>query len=221
MYMMEVLTVLLGIVAFILPSKNDFWSDTLALFGLNLGEYLVDYTIDAASKNHPYVSRAIAVAPTIIEIILELKESATAEVSYIDSFECIYLTTMISTMRYIFIKPQGAIDEGNQILGYAGNQTTIHVECQVDGMSSEIVDGHIFGDVDEIDFYGVIHSRGYNDSYAMAADLFYKYHELGYLQTQLVNYHFVAYTNIDYLIDTSTHLPTHRMRLALPLFRVW
>lgn len=199
-------------------SAQDFTATNMFNFFLDIGVSMVG---DVISNTHPVISSSLVAGKTIYDMISTIDDSIISPTTVVSDITVAYEFSMNTTMKYIFVKPLGTSDDGNQILGYMGNKTNFYIECSVPGFNTEIIDGELQVIPDEYIETGSVKSKGFDNSYNMAGQTFYKYNELGYYEHQLDIDNCISSVSLNCLIDRNTNMPALETTIGLPILYVW
>ncbi len=109
--------------------RNDSSGKAVSLF--NALQVLSNNIVTAsASELAPQVGATLSVATTLYDI-LKAYNSSLSPYSASPNGEYSFSISMSTTLRYAFIKYEGQIDSGNQILGYVGNSVEFAVGINI------------------------------------------------------------------------------------------
>ena len=200
-------------------TKQNFHPDSVIGCVLDIGVSAVGEVI---SDDLPVISDILSVGQTLYSMYEAAVGAYPDPITVVNHVTCSYEITMMTTMRYVFIKPQGSTTEGNQILGYLGNKTNCKVEVsKPSGKFETGPDGERYEIQDEYSVYGSVKSKGYDNSYNMAGKNMYNYRELGYYEHQLEIRNCVRVATLKCLIDDEIDQPVSQKSIAFPLLIVW
>lgn len=118
--------------------------------------------------------------------------SRTSEISNVDFT---YTTNIVSNVKFVFVKPYGTIDTGNQVLCYVGNYVDYTVGITQGGAFA--VDGeNVKSDVDFVKRSGVMQSANYSSFYNIAAENYWdhtqgvsilnEYHDIRSIKLEMI-----------------------------------
>lgn len=143
-----------------------------------------DIIVSAGSIQDPAVGSVLSAGLTLYDIVMAFEEGLMPT-STLDNGKYSYDITLISTMKFAFIKYSGNLDTGNQILGYAGTEVKCAVKINIPRVSENLVPYY-----ESVEYADTITSYGF-DNYvirAIASQNFWNY-KLGY--TDLDQYYLI------------------------------
>ncbi len=143
-----------------------------------------DIIVSAGSIYAPAVGSVFSAGLTLYDILMAYQEGLTPT-STLDNAAYSFDIILISTMKFAFIKASGAVDTGNQILGYAGTEVKCAVKINIPRVSENLVPYY-----ESVEYADTITSYGF-DNYAIraiASQNFWNY-KLGY--TELDQYYLI------------------------------
>lgn len=143
-----------------------------------------DIIVSAGSIHDPAVGSVLSAGLTLYDIVMAFEEGLTPT-STLDNGKYSFDITLISTMKFAFIKYSGNLDTGNQILGYAGTEVKCAVNINIPRVSENLVPYY-----ESVEYADTITSYGF-DNYvirAIASQNFWNY-KLGY--TNLDQYYLI------------------------------
>lgn len=146
-----------------------------AAIGKALQVVIEDIITESIEEISPTTSTVLSSGISMNTLINTFIEEMTTDVTVTNlSFSC--HINLATTMRYAFVKYEGAVDEGNQILACESNAvsfTALFVQPTYDVTTGDIVKA----DFETVDYYGEVESYGFdvNDCRLIAAETFWTY----------------------------------------------
>lgn len=162
---------------------------------INVLQVIAEDVVTSSISSIPVVG-PILTAPLTAYELLHAYNSGYSPTTVIDNADYTFLTVAVSTMRFAFVKYSGAVDAGNQILGYCGTQVNYHVS-----VTFPYVDENLLPLSDTVAYSDTATSYGF-DIYAaraIASQNFWNY-KLG--QTNLDTHHLLLRIPMVLLDDT-------------------
>lgn len=157
--------------------KSDLTAEKVAYF--NFGQVFKKAFIlsaKCAAGFIPGFGGALSVGFTFYDIFNEIIDGLETTTT-IENVTLSYTANLVADEIYVFVKYQGAVDLGNQILSYIGNKIQVAVGVSIP--KPIMVDGRLFADVSQSKVNSEVTSESYEEHMSVACKNFWDYEKKG------------------------------------------